>query len=146
MNLEVLVSRDYVYCIPLRYMMIETLSFILPKLLFYDPPRLLHYHYNTNNNERMLIISLDGFIKLEPYLNNNIFIQKYNIVQIMNTQEIINDAGVVSQISNLFSQANISILYLTTLENNFILFDTESYDKAIIILSELTDIILYDNC
>jgi hypothetical protein len=146
MNLEVLVSRDYVYCIPLRYIMIETLSFILPKLLFYDPPRLLHYHYNTNNNERMLIISLDGFIKLEPYLNNNIFIQKYNIVQIMNTQEIINDAGVVSQISNLFSQANISILYLTTLENNFILFDTESYDKAIVILSELTDIILYDNC
>ena len=141
MNLEVLVSRDYVYCIPLRYIMIETLSFILPKLLFYDPPRLLHYHYNTNNNERMLIISLDGFIKLEPYLNNNIFIQKYNIVQIMNTQEIINDAGVVSQISNLFSQANISILYLTTLENNFILFDTESYDKAIVILSELTDII-----
>jgi hypothetical protein len=59
MNLEVLVSRDYVYCIPLRYIMIETLSFILPKLLFYDPPRLLHYHYNTNNNERMLIISLD---------------------------------------------------------------------------------------
>ena len=146
MNLEVLVSKEYVYCVPLRYLMIETLSFILPKLLFYDPPKLLHYHYNTNNNERMLIISLDGYIKLEPYLNNNIFIQKYNIAQIMNTQEIINDAGVVSQISHLFSQADISILYLTTLENNFILFDTGSYNNAIEILSQLTDNIIYDIC
>jgi hypothetical protein len=146
MNLEILFSKDYVYCIPLKYISIEKLSFFLPQLLFYDPPKLLHYHYNTNNNERLLMVSMDGYIKLLPHLNDNIFIKKYHIVQIMNTQDIINDTGIVANISYLFSQSNISILYLTTLENNFILFEEEYYDESINILSQLTDNIIYDTC
>jgi hypothetical protein len=64
----------------------------------------------------------------------------------MNTQDIINDTGIVANISYLFSQSNISILYLTTLENNFILFEEEYYDESINILSQLTDNIIYDTC
>jgi len=146
MNLEVLVSKDYVYCISLKYIAIEKLSFIMPQLLFYDPPKLLHYHYNTNNNEKMLIISSDGYIKLLSYIDNNIFIKKYHIVQIMNTHDIINDIGIVAKISYQFSQSNISILYITTLENNFILFEEEYYNEAIDSLMQLTDNIIYDNC
>jgi hypothetical protein len=92
------------------------------------------------------MISTDGYIKILPHLNDNIFIKKYHIVQIMNTQDIINDTGIVANISYLFSQSNISILYLTTLENNFILFEEEAYDEAINILSKLTDNIIYDTC
>ena len=92
------------------------------------------------------MVSMDGYIKLLPHLNDNIFIKKYHIVQIMNTQDIINDTGIVANISYLFSQSNISILYLTTLENNFILFEEEFYDESINILSQLTDNIIYDTC
>jgi hypothetical protein len=92
------------------------------------------------------MISTDGYIKILPHLNDNIFIKKYHIVQIMNTQDIINDTGIVANISYLFSQSNISILYLTTLENNFILFEEEYYDESINILSQLTDNIIYDTC
>ena len=70
----------------------------------------------------------------------------YHIIQIMNTQDIINDTGIVAKISDIFSKSNISILYLTTLENNFILFEEDFYDEAINILSHLTNNILYDNC
>jgi hypothetical protein len=146
MNLEILISKDFVYCISLKYIPIEKLAFLLPQLLFYDPPKLLHYHYNTNNNEKMIMISTDGYIKLLHHITDNMFIKKYHIIQIMNTQDIINDTGIVAKISDIFSKSNISILYLTTLENNFILFEEDFYDEAINILSHLTNNILYDNC
>jgi hypothetical protein len=146
MNLEILISKDFVYCISLKYIPIEKLAFLLPQLLFYDPPKLLHYHYNTNNNEKMIIISNDGYLKLLPHLESHILIKKYHIIQIMDTHEIINDTGIVSKISLLFSEKNISILYLTTLENNFILFDEEYYDISIKILQGLTSNIMFDLC
>jgi len=146
MNLEILISKDFVYCISLKYISIEKLAFLLPQLLFYNPPKLLHYHYNTNNNEKMIIVSNDGYIKLLPHFESHILIKKYHIVQIMNTHDFINDTGIVSKISLLFSEKNISILYLTTLENNFILFEEESYEESINILSELTSNIMFDLC
>jgi len=145
MNFEIYVSRKYVWCISLKHIPIESLSFMLPKLLFYDKPKIFHYHHNTIDNEKMIIISDECYHIIEPYITNNVYIIKYNIIQLMNTQECVNDIGIIAHISALFSNENIPILYLTTLENNFILFEQEYYTKSLNLLSRITNnIVTYD--
>lgn len=136
MNLDFFVNPTLIYCIQLQNIDIKTLSYHLSQLFFYSSPSFIHYHYNNTDNERMLLISEESLSVIENFSNN--ITKKYNSVQIMNTNEYIDDIGLVAKISNLFSQNNISILYITTMQNNFVLFENSNYNKAIEILEKLT--------
>ena len=143
MNLEIYVLKNYIYCISLKYISDENLAYILPKLILYDKPQIFHYH-NNNNGDKMIIISDDYYYVIEPYINENVYMKKYNIIQLMNTGEYINDTGMVARISTLFSDKNIPILYLTTLDNNYILFEENHFNKTLKLLYTLTDNIIID--
>ena len=144
MNFDIYIIKNYVYCISLKYISIELLSFILPKLLFYTKPKIFHYHNNTIMDDQMIIISDDCYDIIKPIINANTYIIKYNMIQLMNMSEYINDIGVISKISSIFCNQNIPIQYFTTLENNYILFEHEYYNKTLTLLSTLTNNIIIE--
>ena len=55
----------------------------------------------------------------------------YKIIQIHENISGIDNIGTVSEISSLFTDINISILYVNTYNNNFILVKKSDYDRAI---------------
>lgn len=67
--------------------------------------------------------------------DNNVF----NIFSIYRMENGINEFGIVSNISGIFSKYNISILYINTFCENLIFVNDYDYDKAIECLITLVD-------
>ena len=64
-------------------------------------------------------------------------ITSYRVIKISNVDEYLNDSGLVNLISSYFSKQCIPILYITTLTNNYILFDEFFKQKVVDILERL---------
>ena len=134
------INRQFVYFVNLRNIEEDGLMYYLTKLFFYGKPDFIHYHYNSNDNERSLLISEDDFYILKPVLDKNClsYTKRYYCAYITNTYEQLDDTGLVQKLSNLFADAKIPILYITTYNNNFILFDEDFYDSSIELLKSIS--------
>lgn len=97
----------------------------------------MNFHHNENDNEISMLISENGLS-----LFGNILcldgIRKYKCACIINTHDYIDDTGLVRTLSTAFGEEDIPILYITTLNNNFILFDDNFTQKSMEILNSLT--------
>jgi len=137
--MDFIIGKYPVYFIDIKNIQQDGLMFYLTKILFYEQPEFLTFHYNNNDGERSILISEEAFHLLKPIINyNNIpFTHKYHCAHILNTNELMNDTGIVQKISSLFGKHNIPILYITTYNNNFVLFSTEFYEQSISLLKSL---------
>jgi hypothetical protein len=112
----------------------QSLNFQLINLMFYKKPRFIHYHTNTVDDEIMLIVSDDGMDNLDVE-----YAKPYMQIQIINTNQYIDDIGMVSKISSIFSKNEISILYITTCQSNYIFVEERDYEKSLNCLKTMTD-------
>jgi len=133
-------NKNPVYFINLRNIDEDGLMYYLTKIIFYEQPEFINFHYNSNDNERSLLISEDGFSIIKPILDKNCipYTKKYYCAYIMNTYELLDDTGLVQKLSSIFSTANIPILYITTFNNNFILFDEEYHYQSVELLDSIS--------
>lgn len=130
-ELDFIVYKNPVYCINLSKQFTDDIKFKLIELMFYKKCSFIHFHSNMIDNEKMLIISVD-------IIDNFDNIKSYHQIQIINTDAYLDDIGLVSKISSLFSQNNISILYITTCQNNFIFVEEKDLEPSIKLLYTLT--------
>jgi len=89
------------------------------------------YNINEGDDEFSLVIDK----KLEPlYKNKNKHINEdpdiYKVIQIHQNRSGINNIGIVTQISTLFTDINIPILYFNTYKYNFVVVKKNDYEKA----------------
>jgi hypothetical protein len=138
MELDFLISKKPVYFLNIPDN--NEIFFRLIKILFFKDMRFIHFHKNTINNEKMLVISDDGYDMLSDY---ELYSQKYYMIHVINTDEFVNDSGLVSKISNIFSENDISILYITSLQSNYIFVEEKDIEKTEKILHSLTNNVLY---
>ena len=117
-ELDFIVYKNPVYCINLSKQFTDDIKFKLIELMFYKKCSFIHFHSNM----------IDNFDNIKPY----------HQIQIINTDAYLDDIGLVSKISSLFSQNNISILYITTCQNNFIFVEEKDLEPSIKLLYTLT--------
>lgn len=137
--MEFSILRQPVLFLDLTKISKELLFFYLTPLLFYEEssPEFIHFHKNQNDGEMSILLSEDACQQLS-HLFDWENTRKYNCACILNTYEYIDDTGLVKQLSTAFGEKNIPILYITTLNNNFILFDNKHYDASMEILQSMT--------
>ena len=106
----------------------DSLKDIIKECIFSDSDTF--YNINEGDDEFSLVIDR----KLEPLYKNNKFIKKdpdvYKVIQVHQNKSGINNIGIVTQISTLFTDINIPILYFNTYKYNFVVVKKEDYDKA----------------
>jgi hypothetical protein len=146
-ELDFVVYNNPVYCINLSNNFTDDIKFKLIELMFYKKHSFVHFHSNMIDNEKMLILSgdiLSRDILSEDIITDNLVdkfaqnIKPYHQIQIINTNSYLDDIGLVSKISSLFSRNNISILYITTCQNNFIFVEEKDLEPSIKLLYTLT--------
>ena len=137
--MEYTINKHPVYFVNLRNIEENGFMYYLTKIIFYESPEYFNFHYNKHDNERSLLISEDGFSIIKPMLDNHFipYTKQYYCACITNTYEYLDDTGLVQKISTMFSKENIPILYITTYNNNFVLFSLEYYNDAIRILDKI---------
>lgn len=141
--MEFCIQKNSVYFINLKNIPPETLMFYINKLIFFsEPPEFLNFHRNENDGEISMLISEDGLSLFGPVLCLE-GIRKYKCACIINTYDYIDDTGMVRQLSAAFGEEHIPILYITTLNNNFILFDEAYSEKSMEILRSLTKFVVF---
>lgn len=90
----------------------------------------IFYNINEGDNELSLVIDTK-FEKYFKKINCVIHPDIYKVIQIHENKSGIDHIGIVAQVSSLFSDINISILYYNTFNNNFILVKQKDYKKAL---------------
>jgi hypothetical protein len=146
-ELDFVVFANPVYCVDVsRIANDSTTKFNLLKALFFanEKPQVCHYHFNSYSNEEMLIISKDPLEIFESNQLTALTFKKYFQIQMINTNAYLNDTGLVSTISTVFANNNISILYVTTCQSNFIYVELSDYDKTFKCLQTLGKTIIVD--
>mgnify|MGYP003385332132 CR=1 FL=1 len=96
----------------------------------------IFYNINEGDNELSLIID----ISMEQYykkINCVYFPDFYRVIQVHENCSGIEHIGIVSEVSALFTDINVSIMYINTYNNNFILVKDKDYKKAIDALSKI---------
>ena len=63
--LDFYIKKEPVYCISLRDLDPYKLSYLLNILIIYKNISFCHYHFNSSDNDRMLIISVDGYTEFK---------------------------------------------------------------------------------
>lgn len=139
--MDFIILENPVFFLNLKLLTKETAMYYLTKLV-YDPPEFLNFHYNKNDNETSVLISQDGMADLQNLipLEN---LRKYSCACIQNTHEYIDDTGIVKQLSTIFGEEGIPILYITTFNNNFILFDHDFHENSVLILDSLRKTVFF---
>ncbi len=139
--MDFIIGKYPVYFINLKFIEEDGLMFYLTKILFYEKPEFINFHYNTNDGERSILISEDAFSIIQPILDKACisYTNKYHCAYILNTNEFMDDTGIVQKISTLFGQHKIPILYITTYNNNFVLFSSEYYNQSVELLKSLSN-------
>ena len=96
----------------------------------------IFYNINEGDNELSLIIDT----KMEEYykkINCVYFPDLYRVIQVHENCSGIEHIGIVSEISSLFTDINVSIMYVNTYNNNFILVKDKDYNKALDALKKI---------
>lgn len=104
----------------------------------YQSEKDIFYNVNEGDDELSLIIDT----KMEKYYKNidcTVYPDIYKIIQIHNNSSGIDNVGTVTQISSLFTDINIPIMYINTYNYNYILVKNKKFDKAVNALNELFD-------
>ncbi len=135
-ELDFVIFAKPVYCVDLQSFANDaSVNFKLIQSLFCQEPRprVCHYHYNAFNNEAMLITSqnLEKSFETLP-----LAFKKYVQIQLINTNAYMDDTGLVSKVSTFFAENNISILYITTCQSNFVYVELKDYDNCLQLLSQ----------
>ena len=101
----------------------------------------IFYSITESDNELSFIIDSD----MEYYFSDIDDILRiesnYRVIQIYEGCPGVNHIGIVSEISSFFSDIGISILYINTFNNNFILVKEDDLDKSIEALEKIDFII-----
>ena len=94
------------------------------------------YNINEGDNELSIVadICFEKYIKQLPCVY---YPDIYRVIQIHEGCSGIDHIGIVSEISSLFADINISILYINTYNNNFILIKEKDYNKGINALTSI---------
>ncbi len=142
MDLDFIIHTKPVYCIDLDFEKKE-MYYNLIDLLFYKDVGFLNYHVNVHSKEKMLILSEDGYNIFCNMIGGYIVSKKYNMVQMINTNQYMDDSGLVAKISGLFNKNDISILYITTSQSNFVFVEVGDLIKSQELLLELTNNVSY---
>lgn len=142
MELDFIIHTKRVYCIDLDFGK-KDLYYNLIDLLFYKNIEFLNFHVNVHNKEKMLMVSEDGYNIFTEMIGGCIESKQYNMVQMINTNQYMDDSGLVAKISGLFSKNKIPILYITTSQSNFVFVEVEDLCKTQELLLELTNNITY---
>lgn len=146
MDLDFIINNQPVYFITLPFDENGKVSYTLIELLFYKNVDFLHFHTNEESKEKMLIISEKGYeYFIEKMKGENIYfrVKSYYLIQMINTNEYMDDIGLVSKVSTLFSNNNIPILYITTSQSNFIFVEEKDLDISKQILNQLTNYVSF---
>lgn len=100
----------------------------------------IFYNINEGDTELSFVIDIrfEEFTKKLPCVY---YPDIYRVIQIHENGSGIDHIGIVSEISSLFTDINISILYINTYNNNFILIKENDYKKGIDALSKIGFII-----
>jgi hypothetical protein len=134
-NLDFVISKNPIYCLNLKELDQYKLSYFLNHLISYEEPSFIHYHYNSVDNEKMLMISEDAYTNYKNIFTDQRYDDRsYINIQLINTSMYLTDIGLVSKISKIFAESEIPILYITTLQNNFILVEKSFYDRTLELL------------
>lgn len=134
-ELDFVVSNKSIFCINLTKNFSDSMKFKLIDICFIKNPSFFLFHSNKEDNEKMLLLSEDSF-KENEFIDYSC--KAYNSIQIINTDAYLDDIGLVSKISSLFSENGISILYITTCQNNFIFVENSDLQKSLDLLFSLT--------
>lgn len=88
------------------------------------------YNISEGDDELSIIVDtrFEKYIKQLPCVY---YPDTYRVIQIHENCSGIDHIGIVSEISSLFADINISILYINTYNNNFILIKGSDYNKGI---------------
>lgn len=142
--MEFCILKNPVYFINLKHISKERLMFFLNQILFYqiNQPEFLNFHFNQNDEETSMLISEES-LQNQDFIESLDCIRKYSCACINNTYDYIDDTGLVKTLSTKFGEENIPILYITTLNNNFILFDHDHHEKSLQILNSLTKFVFF---
>lgn len=122
--------RHNVYFIQLKRFNREFIMYHLSNILFYQNPEFFHFHLDSVNHEKSILITDDCIDSLIPYLDGTEYLI-YNCIQVTQTNEYLNESGFVKELSSKFAHENIPILYITTFQSNFILFESKFTEKVI---------------
>lgn len=119
-----------IYFLHLNKISKELKMYYLTEILFYKNPIFFHYHTDEENKETSILVSAETITPEFLSFFDHESIDIYNCLQITNTMDFLNESGLVNKISLMFSKENISILYITTLKSNFILYDKKDDGKV----------------
>jgi hypothetical protein len=122
--------RHNVYFIQLKRFNREFIMYHLSNILFYQNPEFFHFHSDSVNHEKSILITDDCIDSLIPYLDGTEYLI-YNCIQVTQINAYLNESGFVKELSSKFAHENIPILYITTFQSNFILFESKFTEKVI---------------
>ena len=111
----------------------KVLSLLLQFLATEDD---VFYNISEGDHELSIVadVSFEKYIKQLPCVY---YPDTYRVIQIHEGCSGIDHIGIVSEISSLFADINISILYINTYNNNFILIKENEYKKGIDALTSI---------
>jgi hypothetical protein len=121
--LELLQDKVFLYNFNPMYKK-EILGFIVPILLDEH-----FFNITQNESEYSIFLSTKHCKEIEkfPYLNKAE--DEYSILRIYQNEHGINEHGIVYQLSKLFYEKSIPILYINSFNNNYILLPTKHLDE-----------------
>jgi hypothetical protein len=109
--------------------------YALTKCIFFNKHSSSFISFTENDDETSLFIDEKSL----KYLPDNISLNlsrkdNFRLIQIRENDHGIDHIGIVSKIATLFTNNAISILYINSYNNNFILLEQCDYDRAIELL------------
>lgn len=89
------------------------------------------YFYNINeDDDDEISLIIDDRIDMSAININEKIKNSYRVIKIHENRSGVNHVGVVTEISSLFTDINIPIMYLNTYSYNFILVKKKDHSKA----------------
>lgn len=126
LSLEVLDTTINLYHIDIKYKK-DIILVITQYMLQYNNDQFISITCNDNE------ISIITDSKIEKYLLDIEYLvyRNYKCIKIYDTTDNINQCGVVARISNELAKINISILYINSFNNNYIIIEEKYMNQAL---------------
>ena len=106
----------------------DDIKLYLIKHIFFNKDNTF-YSLTQNDNEISLFIDQKHMDELKKIPNANCF-PDYKVIKVFDSHDGISHIGIVSRLSKILADSEISILYVNSFNNNYILIEEESIDKA----------------
>ena len=119
----------------------EKCSYLITKYMFYNNNQNKFLSFTQSEDEVSLFVDSNFVMECDSNILRNLSIRHgFKLIQICEDQCGIDHIGIVAEIATVFSANGLSILYVNTFNNNFILIEECDYTKSIKVLKKFCNL------